>query len=186
MSNKFVLGVIGVWLVALTYCQFSPIQPRLSDQSGVVVAYIHGDTLRQEMDLIVSLESTLRESMYELDSLLKQDSEPLQLEAQELIVFANSGSATASEIDIASVRVNEIEQILQKMQYEAEQTFAFNESTKQAAIAAHLTETLRVFSEEQGIDVVLNWGLSGEGVLYGTEAIDVTQEVLSALNKTID
>jgi len=101
-------------------------------------------------------------------------------------VFANSGSATASEIDIASVRVNEIEQILQKMQYEAEQTFAFNESTMQAAIAAHLTETLRVFSEEQGIDVVLNWGLSGEGVLYGTEAIDVTQEVLSALNKTID
>lgn len=186
MNNKLVLCVIGVWLIALTYLQFSPTKPLISDHTGAVIAYVHGDTLRQGMNLIASLEATLRDNMYELDSLLKQDSEPLQAEAQELIGFANSGNATASEIDIASNRVNEIEQMLKKMQYEAEQIFGFNESTMQATIAAHLTETLRVFSEDQGIDVVFNWGLSGEGVLYGVEARDVTQEVLSALNKTID
>ena len=60
------------------------------------------------------------------------------------------------------------------------------ESTMQATIAAHLSETLRMFSEDHGIDIVFNWGLSGEGVLFGTEAIDVTQEVLIALNKTND
>ena len=111
---------------------------------------------------------------------------PFQEEAQELISFANSGNATKDEIEIASKRVHEIEQILQKMQYEAEQIFAFNESTMQATIAAHLSETLRVYSDEEGIDVVLNWGLSGEGVLYGIDAIDVTQDVLVELNKTKD
>jgi len=138
------------------------------------------------MNLIASLEATLRENMYELDSLLQQDSSPLQEEAQELICYANSGNATVSEIEIASNRVNEIEQLLQKLQYEAEQDFTLKESTMQASIAAHLTETLRVFSDEHDIDIVFNWGLSGEGVLYGTEAIDVTQEVLIALNKTND
>ena len=34
--------------------------------------------------------------------------------------------------------------------------------------------------EEEGIDFVLNWGLSGEGVLYGTEPWDITSDVLSA------
>lgn len=186
MNNKVVLGVVGVWLIALTYIQFAPKTPLISNHTGAVIAYVHGDTLRQGMDLIASLEATLRENMYELDSLLKQDSEPLQEEAQELISYANSGNATTSEIKIASNRVNEIEQLLQKLQYEAEQIFVFNESTMQATVAAHLSETLRVFSEDQGIDIVFNWGLSGEGVLYGTEAIDVTQEVLIALNKTND
>ena len=52
----------------------------------------------------------------------------------------------------------------------------------QATIAEHLTETLRTFSQDQGIDLVLNWGLSGEGVLYGTDSRDITTEVLEALN----
>ena len=186
MNNKLVLGVVGVWLIALTYIQFAPKTPLISGQKGAVIAYVHGDTLRQGMNLIASLEATLRENMYELDSLLQQDSSPLQVEAQELIGYANSGNATASEIEIASNRVNEIEQLLQKLQYDAEQIFALKESTMQATIAAHLTETLRVFSDDQGIDIVFNWGLSGEGVLYGTKAIDVTQEVLVALNKTND
>ena len=186
MNSNLVVGVIGVWLIALTYIQFAPKTPLISSHTGAVIAYVHGDTLRQGMDLITSLEATLRENMYELDSLLKQDSEPLQEEAQELINYANSGNATASEIKIASNRVNEIEQLLQKLQYEAEQIFVSKESKMQATIAAHLSETLRVFSEEKGIDIVFNWGLSGEGVLYGTEAIDVTQEVLIALNKTND
>ena len=186
MNNKVVLGVIGVWLIALTYMQFAPKTQTISDQGGAVVAYVHGDTLRQGMDLITSLEATLRGDMYELDSLLKHNSVPFQEEAQELINFANSGNATKDEIEIASNRVHEIEQMLQKMQYEAEQIFAFNESTMQATIAAHLSETLRVYSDEQGIDVVLNWGLSGEGVLYGIDAIDVTQDVLVELNKTKD
>ena len=186
MNNKLILGVVCVWLIALTYIQFAPKTPLISDQGGAVIAYVHGDTLRQGMNLIASLEATLRENMYELDSLLQQDSSPLQAEAQELIGYANSGNATASEIDIASNRVNEIEQMLQKLQYDAEQIFALNESTMQAEIASHLTETLRIFSKEQGVDIVFNWGLSGEGVLYGTDAIDVTQEVLIALNKTND
>ncbi len=55
-------------------------------------------------------------------------------------------------------------------------------SPKPATIAEHLTETLRTFSQDQGIDLVLNWGLSGEGVLYGTDSRDITIEVLEALN----
>jgi Skp family chaperone for outer membrane proteins len=186
MNNKLILGVVVVWLIALTYIQFAPKTPLISDHTGAVIAYVHGDTLRQGMNLISSLEATLRDNMYKLDSLLQYDSSPLQEEAQELIGFANSSNATPSEIETASNRVNEIEQQLQKLQYEAERIFALQESKMQATIAAHLTETLRAFSDDHGIDIVFNWGLSGEGVLYGTDALDVTQEVLIALNKTND
>ena len=113
---------------------------------------------------------------------MKAQALPLQEEAQELINYANSGQASADEIDIASRRVGEIESLLEGMQYEAEQSFALHEQAMQDTIAKHLTGTLRTFSEDQGIDLVLNWGLSGEGVLYGTDSRDVTMEVLEALN----
>jgi len=184
MNNKIILVVIGVWLSALTYLQFSPDPVLISDKGSAVIAYVHGDTLQQGMFLIQSLEATLRENMNEVDSILKAQALPLQEEAQELISYANSGSASSDEIDIASRRVGEIEDILEKMQYEAEQNFILREKTMQATIAAHLKETLSKFSKDQGIDVVLNWGLSGEGVLYGTDSRDITNEVLEALNVT--
>ena len=182
MNNKGLFVLIGVWLSALTYFQFSPEPVVISDKGSAVIAYVHGDTIQQGMLLIQSLEATLREQMTEVESVLKAQALPLQEEAQELINYANSGQASADEIDIASRRVGEIETILEKLQYEAEQSFALREKTMQATIAEHLTETLRTFSQDQGIDLVLNWGLSGEGVLYGTDSRDVTIEVLEALN----
>ena len=38
------------------------------------------------------------------------------------------------------------------------------------------------YAAENNIDLILNWGLSGEGVLYGTEPYNVTNEVLERLN----
>jgi hypothetical protein len=125
MKNKIILIATGVWLTALTYFQFAPEPFVMSDKGSAVIAYVHGDTLQQGMLLIQALEATLRENMAEVDSVLKGHARPLQAEAQELISYANSGNASADEIDIASRRVGEIEDILEKMQYEAEQNFLF-------------------------------------------------------------
>jgi len=182
MNNKGLFVLICVWLSALTYLQFSPDPVVISDKGSAVIAYVHGDTIQQGMLLIQTLEATLREKMTEAESVLKAQALPLQEEAQELINYANSGQASADEIDIASRRVGEIESLLEGMQYEAEQSFALHEQAMQDTIAKHLTGTLRTFSEDQGIDLVLNWGLSGEGVLYGADSRDVTMEVLEALN----
>lgn len=182
MNNKGALVLIGVWLSALTYVQLSPEPVVMSDKESAVIAYVHGDTIQQGMLLIQSLEATLREKMTEAESVLKAQALPLQEEAQELINYANSGQASADEIDIASRRVGEIENLLERMQYDAEQSFALREKAMQDTIAEHLTATLKTFSEDQGIDLVLNWGLSGEGVLYGTDSRDITIEVLEALN----
>ena len=109
--------MIGVWLSVLTYVQLSPEPVVMSDKESAVIAYVHGDTIQQGMLLIQSLEATLREKMTEAESVLKAQALPLQEEAQELINYANSGQASADEIDIASRRVGEIESLLERMQY---------------------------------------------------------------------
>jgi Skp family chaperone for outer membrane proteins len=180
--NKVVYVGVGVWLLALTYLSLQPTAKFSGNADAPVIAYVHGDSLQQGMKLIKTLEATLFSNVATVDSMLKEQAAPLQVEAQELISYANSGSATDSEISIAQTRVYEIEAILQQMQVEAEKSVQFQEQTMQATVAVFLTKTLTEYAEDNNIDYILNWGLSGEGVLYGSEAYDVTSEVLEKLN----
>jgi hypothetical protein len=56
------------------------------------------------------------------------------------------------------------------------------EAMIQEEIAVNLTAEVAVFAEESGLDVVLNWGRSGEGVLFGGEAFDVTSALIQFMN----
>ena len=49
-----------------------------------------------------------------------------------------------------------------------------------------MSEEVAVFAEENGLEVVLNWGLSGEGVLYGAPDYDVTNALLDFMNDRYD
>jgi len=53
----------------------------------------------------------------------------------------------------------------------------------QAVIAEALKRELETYAQEEGIDMILNWGLSGEGVLYGGTPWDITEDVLDRLNE---
>ena len=180
--NKAVLAVVGVWLIALTFLQFKSSPKFSANSEGQTIAYVHGDSLHSGMNLIAELERTLKENVAEVDSILKAEAEPLQAEAQELIAYTNSGNATEEEVQIAQTRVYEIESILQQMQAEAEQNVFNQEQTMQTTVSAFLSKTMEEYAAENNIDLILNWGLSGEGVLYGTEPYNVTNEVLERLN----
>ena len=182
--NKTVLAVVGVWLIVLTYIQLKPTSKFSANSDAPIIAYVHGDSLHSGMDLIKTLEATLQVNVEEVDSLLKAEATPLQQEAQELIAYANSGSATQDEIQIAQNRVYEIEAILQQMQLKASQNVQLQEQTMQTTVSAFLNKVLSEYAEENNIDVILNWGLSGEGVLYGTKPYNVTAEILEKLNST--
>ena len=192
-SNKLfwpVVAVLGVWLTALTVAEVgegaeSPAE-RAARGSGPVVAYVHGDSLQRSLNLLKNLQANLRMLMDERDAQLQQDAAPLQDEAQELINYANSGQATDDELAIAESRVRAIESELRAMQMAAENDLLVAEQNMQAVIAEALRRHLAAHAEEEGIDVILNWGLSGEGVLYGTEPWDITDDVIARINDAHD
>ena len=183
--NKELLGLVFVvvWLAGLTFMMFKP-SPKLFKTENSVIRYVQGDSLQTGLNLIKELEATLQQNVQEADSLLKAQAAPLQKEAQELIAYANSGNATLDEMQIAQTRVYELEMVLQQLQAAAEQEVIFQEQTMQTTVAEFLDVKLANYAEENNIDLILNWGLSGEGVLYGTAPLDITAEVLEALNAT--
>ena len=116
---------------------------------------------------------------------MQEDAAPLQNEAQELLAYANTDAATQDELEIAQRRIMEIEEEL-ALQMAAEQDVFVAEQNMKSILAEALRRNLEAHAEEEGIDFILNWGLSGEGVLYGSEPWDITTDVLERINSDHD
>tara|TARA_B100001564_G_C20548439_1_gene627817 strand:+ start:136 stop:699 length:564 start_codon:yes stop_codon:yes gene_type:complete len=182
--NKLLICVIGLWLIALTYVQFKT-EPELSaDANATIIAYVHGDSLRSGMDLVKTLTQDLKVNEEKIDSLLMAEAAPLEQEAQELITYANSGSASENDLLVTQERLHEIEMLFQQLQVESQQMQFSYQQIIQDSINTFLSKVLDDFANENNIDMILNWGLSGEGVLFGKEPYNVTGEVLEKLNAT--
>lgn len=181
-------GMLGlaIWVAVLTWMVATqPVATSSKHQAGnagPVVAYVHGDSLQQGMHLLQNLQANLMAQIETREAQLQQEAKPLQEEAQELLAYANGGQATDDELNIAQGRIMEIEAQLGQMQRAAESQIVQAEQNMQAVIAEALRRELEAFAKEEGIDMILNWGLSGEGVLYGGEPMDITHEVLDRLN----
>jgi Skp family chaperone for outer membrane proteins len=82
--------------------------------------------------------------------------------------------------------LGELEQQVNALQGQQQQYLANLEQQLQSQVAARLTTELEAYAAETGIDVIVNWGLSGEGVLYGAEPFNITQPLLAFLNERVE
>ena len=180
-----VVAALGLWMAGLTWTVVGS-EPSAAERAaaggGPVVAFVHGDSLQQGMAFVRTMQANLQMQIENRDAQLQEEALPLQEEAQELLDYANSGQATEDELNIAQRRILEIEDALRSMQRAAEEDMFVAEQNMKAVMAEALRRHLEEHAEEEGIDFILNWGLSGEGVLYGTDPWDITDAVLDRIN----
>lgn len=187
--QRFVLPtviVLFLWCIGLTVMQFSNPQRELSAelQSGKapVVAYVHGDSIHSGYALVKVQEEKLFVAVQQAQLAMDRESNPFRLEAQELVDYANSGAATPEDMQTAQRRLMELESQMGKLQEASQNQLIELESSLQAEIASNFSRDVAEYAQERGLDVVLNWGLSGEGLLYGTPGLDVTAGLLEFMN----
>lgn len=181
------MACLTLWLAVLTYIQFGNAAPAVSPtlQSGqaATVAYVHGDSIQAGYEFIAARERALFAAVQQAQMAVDRMATPLQEEAQELIAYASGSDVTEDEVQIAQSRLYEIEAQLAQIQNESQSRLVQLENQLQAEVAQQLSSEVAVFAAENGLEVVLNWGLSGEGVLYGAPAYDVTEALLAFMNE---
>ena len=182
-------GIALLWTVVLTLViqQDAPapseeVSTEIQEGQQAVVAFVQGESIEAQVDFLLDLDSSLRAEVVAVQAQLKRRMQPLEAEAQELIAFAQGPGVTAQEQSMAQNRLMEIEEEVMRMQEREERALMEKEQTIQKQIAERLASDLEAFCAEKGIDIVVNWGLSGEGVLYGKPAFDVTQPLIAFMN----
>ena len=93
-----------------------------------------------------------------------------------------SGSATESDMAAGQQRLMVLEQELQNAQAIEQQSLGRKEADFQQEIADRLSSFLERYANDNEYDLILNWGFSREGVLYGQAPYDITRDVINQLN----
>lgn len=156
-------------------------EPRDPDAQPTV-AFIRGDSLNLGYQFFIDKQDEMISSTRQSESKLQRQLSKAEGEYQELMQYAQSGQATEEELQIAQQRMMELEYELQAMQQQEQERLLRKEQEFQIEITSRITAFLDRYAKENNIDLILNWGISGEGVLYGSEPFDITADVLSGLN----
>ena len=189
MNQKITLAalvLLALWSSFLTYQFYGASQSELPEsiQKGekAVVAFIHGDSIQANWNFIADREKAMFIAVQQAQLSIERKSRPLQEEAQELIDYANGPKATNDEVMMAQNRLVEIENALGQMQSEQQTELMQIESMIQEEISVQLSSEVEAFALDSELDLVLNWGRSGEGVLYGQMGFDVTAPLVQFMN----
>ncbi len=184
--NIVLMTVLAGWLAALTFVTLdvggAKLSPALESGAAATVAFVHGDSIQASYAFIQDQEQELFKAVQQSQLALERAAIPLQEEAQELISYANGPGVGMDEIQIAQNRLYEIEAEMAEIQNRSQTQLMQMENDLQTQVATKLGAEVAIFAAQNGLDVVLNWGLSGEGVLYGAPSYDVTAELLAFLN----
>lgn len=189
MNEKITVTAVvflALWSSFLTYQFFGSGQVEMPESlrkgEKAVVAFIHGDSIQANWEFIADREKAMFIAVQQAQLSMERKSRPLQEEAQELIEYANGPKATNDEVMMAQNRLVEIENALGQMQSQQQTELMQMESTIQSEISVKLSSEVSAFAHESELDMVLNWGRSGEGVLFGQTGFDVTVPLLEFMN----
>ena len=155
---------------------------KVMTEGGPVVAFVQGDQLQQNLDILRSMQAEFQQKMVNREQQLQNDALPLQTEAQELIEYANGPDVQDDEMVVVQQRMMEIENALYVLQQQAEEEMLLAEQEMKIQLSNALRVHLEQHAIDNGIDIIFNWGLSGEGVLYGGATWDITADVLERIN----
>lgn len=153
------------------------------DDTPPRVAFIRGDSLNFGYQFISDKQDELISSGKASESKLQRSLQKAEREYEELMRYVQSSDASEDDMQIAQQRIMELQYDLQRMEQEEQQRLARKEQQMQTEIVNRLNAYLKKYAEENDIDLILNWGISGEGVLYGSAPFDITNDVIRGLNE---
>lgn len=153
------------------------------DQTLPRVAFIRGDSLNFGYKFISDKQDELISSGKASEGKLQRSLQKAEREYEELMTYIQSGEASESDMQTAQERIMQLQYELQGLEQEEQQRLARKEQQMQIEIVNRLNAYLKKYAEENEIDLILNWGVSGEGVLYGSTPFDITNDVVRGLNE---
>ncbi|MBP6810528.1 MAG: OmpH family outer membrane protein [Saprospiraceae bacterium] len=188
MKNlPIILNIILFALVGyLFYLNSKPvgnqtIVPPASQANGVRIAYVNADTLDAQYEWLKEQKSAIEQRMANAEKTLSGKEEALMKEAAALQQKFQEGNMTQAE---AEKQQSSLMQRGQKLEDEKmrlgkslseDQKKAFND------LYANVETKLKTLSAQIGYDYILSYSRGGP-ILYASDSLDITKQVLDLLN----
>ena len=180
LSVLSLLAVITLYII-----QFSPSKGDSTETSAagapsnLKVAYINSDTVLKYYDYFKITKDKLESKGKKLDQDLQSRAQNLQNEInayQRNLSNMTIGQAKAVEDDLGKKQQN-----LRLYQQSLEQELVNEQAKMNNELYSKVTEYLKNYGTQKGLEIVFKFDPSSD-VLWGSNVLDITQEVIKGLN----
>ncbi len=144
------------------------------------IAYVHTDSVINKYDFFKKKSEEITEKGKKLDLDLQSRAKGFE---QEVALFQQTGgSMTQNQIRAKQDELMQKEQNLLSYRNNLMQELSGDESNLLNEVYEQVQEYMEEYAKENGIDLILSHTRGG-AIWYGTDAIDVTNSVVTGLNK---
>lgn len=178
---------IGVLVAAMVSCNQQGTAPASVSSTGdstqvaaAQIVYVNVDTLLEKYEYFKDIRTKLEEKAKKAQADLQSRSNAFQREVADY----QQKAATMSAADRQSTeeRLARKQDELARHNQNASTSFAQEEASENEKLYARITEYLKKHAQENGFKYVLTYSATSPGVLYADESLEITDEVLAALN----
>lgn len=148
--------------------------------SDVKIAYVNSDSILKHYDYFEMRTKALEAKGQRLDQEFRNRAQGLQDEYANYQRTVNN--LTLSQVKAVEEDLGKKQQNLQLYQQRLNQELAQDEAKLNRDLYDKITAFLKDYSKENGLQVVLKYDPSSD-VLYGGDALDITNDVLKGLNE---
>jgi|SRR5690606_19810810 outer membrane protein len=145
------------------------------------IVYINSDTLSEKYEYYKDVRTKLEAKVKKAQSDLQSKGQAFQREVAEY--QQKAATMSASERQATEERLARKQDELGRLDQNASASIAQDESTEFTNVYNTITEYLKKHAEEKGYELVLTYSVSNPTVLYAEKKMDITAEVVEALNK---
>ena len=178
-------AVLFVAVGVLYYLHFASRPSASSSTSDVVpgdltIAYINSDSVLKHYDYFEVIGAKFEAKRSKLDQDLRVRAQSLQKDINAYQQNANNltvNQAKAVEEDLGKKQQN-----LQLYQQSLSQELSNEEAKMQTELYSKVTDYLKKYGNEKGIQVVFKHDTSSD-LLYGGDALNITDDVIKGLNE---
>ncbi len=161
------------------------VAPALQTEGGpkaTVLAYINGDSLNQKYKFIVEKTSQLEGKMGAAEKKVKAEYAKRQKEVADMEAYVQKNKLTDEEKQTLASDVARMEEEMAAIEEREMGGLQKQEQNLQKELMERVSKYLEKFSQQKGIDYVINFQSGFQLILYGNKAYDITSEVVAGLN----
>ncbi|MGO3108578.1 MAG: OmpH family outer membrane protein [Sphingobacterium sp.] len=145
------------------------------------IAYINSDTLSEKYEYFKDIRTKLESKVKKAQSNLQSKGQAFQREVAEY--QQKAASMSASDRQATEEKLARKQEELGKLDQNASASLAQDESTEFNNVYTTISEYLKKHAQENGYKLVLTYSKSNPTVLYADSKLEITNEVIEALNK---
>ncbi|MEC3880594.1 OmpH family outer membrane protein [Parapedobacter sp. 10938] len=144
------------------------------------IVYVNVDTLLEKYEYFKDIRTKLEEKAKKAQADLQSRSNAFQREVADY--QQKAATMSASDRQSTEERLARKQDELARHNQNASTSFAQEEASENEKLYGRITDYLKKHAKENGYKFVLTYSAASPGVLYADESLEITDEVLTALN----